>query len=267
MRPRQTLVALTAAAATAAAILSAAAPASASTAHYVALGDSYASGLGAGNYISDGTSCSRSTNAAAYLWKNANSPAAFDFAACSGATTSDVLSTQIPTIASGTTIVSLLIGGNDVGFSSTMEDCVIWGTSTCVSDINADEAQAKSVLPGRYDNVLNSIKAKAPGAKIVMLDYPDFYDLNYSGICVGISDTSRAKIDEGINVLDSLIQQAASRNGVTYADVRGIFTGHELCDDAGWLNSVDWSNFGDSYHPTATGQGSGYYPVLSSAIG
>ena len=260
MSPRHTLVALTAAAATAAAILSAA-PASASSANYVALGDSYASGVGAGSYGSSG-SCERSANAAAQLWTNANSPSSFNFAACSGATTSDVLSSQLSALNSGTTLVTLVIGGNDVGFASTMESCVIWGTSTCVSDVNADEAQAKSVLPGRFDNVLGSIKAKAPNARVVFLDYPDFYDLNV--FCVGLSATSHAKIDEGINVLDSLIQQAAARNGVVFADVRPIFTGHELCDGAGWLNSVDWTNFSDSYHPTATGQADGYYPVLSA---
>jgi lysophospholipase L1-like esterase len=261
LSPRHTLVALTAAAATAAAIM-AAAPASASSVNYVALGDSYASGLGAGSYGSSG-SCDRSANAAAQLWANANGPASFTFAACSGATTSDVLGSQLASVNSGTTLVTLIIGGNDVGFSSTMEDCVIWGTSTCVSDVNADEAQANSVLPGRYDNVLRSIKAKAPNARIVFMDYPDFYDLNVS-LCVGLSGTSRAKIDEGINTLATLIQQAAARNGAVFADVRPAFSGHELCDGSGWLNSVDWSNFGDSYHPTATGQANGYYPVLSA---
>lgn len=263
MSPRHILVALTAAAATAAAVLSVAAPASASTAHYVALGDSYASGLGAGSYGSSG-SCDRSSNAAAQLWANANSPSSFTFAACSGATTSDVLNSQLSSVNSGTTLVTLIIGGNDVGFASTMEDCVIWGTGTCVSDVNSDEAQAQSVLPGRYDSVISAIKAKAaPGVRIVFLDYPDFYDLNVS-FCVGLSATSHAKIDEGINVLDSLIQQAAARDGAVFADVRSAFSGHELCDGSGWLNSVDWTNFGDSYHPTATGQADGYYPVLSA---
>ena len=261
MSPRHTLVALTAVAATAAAILSAA-PASASTAQYVALGDSYASGLGAGSYGSSG-SCDRSANAAAQLWTNANSPTSFDFTACSGATTSDVLNNQLGPLNSGTTLVTLIVGGNDVGFSSTMQDCVIWGTSTCVSDVNSDEAQARSVLPGRYDNLLSTIRGKAPNAKIVFMDYPDFYDLNVP-VCVGLSATSHAKIDEGINVLDSLIQQAAARNGATFADVRSTWVGHELCDSAGWLHSVDWTNFGDSYHPTATGQADGYYPVLSA---
>ena len=89
------------------------------------------------------------------------------------------------------------------------------------------------------------------------------------GACTGRelstgTGTSRAKIDEGINLVDSLIQQAAARNGVVFADVRPTWAGHELCDGAGWLNSVDWTNFGDSYHPTATGQADGYYPVLSA---
>lgn len=262
MSTRRTLVALTAVAATAAAILSVA-PASAAGANYVALGDSYASGVGAGNYGSSG-SCERSSGAAAQLWTNAHSPSSFAFPACSGATTGSVISGQLGSLNSGTTLVSLIVGGDDVGFASTMENCVIWGTSTCVSDINADEATANSVLPGRFDNLLSTIKAKAPNARIVFLDYPDFYDLNYSGICIGLSSTSHAKIDEGINLLDSLIQQAAARNGVVFADVRPTWVGHELCDNAGWLNSVDWTNFGDSYHPTATGQADGYYPVLSA---
>jgi lysophospholipase L1-like esterase len=263
LRPRHTLVALTAAAATAAATLLTALPANAATASYVALGDSYSSGLGAGNYGNSG-SCDRSAGAYPQLWANANGLSSFTFAACSGATTSDLLSSQLSALGSGTTLVSFTIGGNDVGFSSVMETCVIWGTSSCVSAVNSAESQAQSTLPAAFDNVLNSIKAKAPNARIVFLDYPDFYDLKSSSGCIGLSGTSRAKIDEGINLLDSLVQQAAARHGAVFGDVRGSFSGHEICDSSSWLNSVDWGNFGDSYHPTAAGQASGYYPVFAS---
>ncbi|MEU9617250.1 lipase, partial [Streptomyces sp. NPDC048209] len=58
--------------------------------NYVALGDSYSAGVGAGSYLSDSGSCKRSTNAYAYLWKNANAPSSFSFVACSGARTGDV---------------------------------------------------------------------------------------------------------------------------------------------------------------------------------
>ena len=263
MRSRHTLVALTAMAATAAALVLAAGPAEASTVHYVALGDSYSSGLGAGSYGSSG-SCDRSANAYAQLWDNAYGPASFTFAACSGATTSDVLSSQISSVTSSTTLVSITIGGNDVGFSSVMETCVIWGTSSCVSAINSAESQAAATLPAAYDNVLNAIAAKAPNARIVFLDYPDFYDLSQSSSCVGLSGTSRAKVDEGINQLDGLVQAAAARHGAVFADVRSGFAGHEICDGTSWLNSVDWLNFSDSYHPTAAGQAGGYYPVFAA---
>jgi hypothetical protein len=38
-----------------------------------------------------------------------------------------------------------------------------------------------------------------------------------------------------------------------------------MCDGAGWLNSVDIFDISASYHPTATGQADGYYPVFSAA--
>ena len=37
------------------------------------------------------------------------------------------------------------------------------------------------------------------------------------------------------------------------------------CDDAGWLHSIDLTNIGESYHPTATGQADGYLPTFSAA--
>ena len=52
--------------------------------------------------------------------------------------------------------------------------------------------------------------------------------------------------------------------GDAFADVRSQFSGHELCDGAGWLNSVTLP-IGNSYHPTATGQKDGYYPAFTSA--
>ena len=52
------------------------APASAQAAvHYVALGDSYSSGVGAGSYIGSSGPCDRSTNAYPALWDAANQPA------------------------------------------------------------------------------------------------------------------------------------------------------------------------------------------------
>jgi len=105
--------------------------ASASSANYVALGDSYSSGVGAGSYTSSSGSCDRSTNAYSQLWANANSPASYVSVACSGATTSSVISSQLSALSASTTLVSITVGGNDIGFSSVMETCVLDG-SDCV---------------------------------------------------------------------------------------------------------------------------------------
>jgi lysophospholipase L1-like esterase len=249
-------------------LLSLAVPASAAGARYVALGDSYSSGVGSGSYIAASGDCLRSTLAYSQLWANKNAPASYVSVACSGAKTTDVIANQVSALSSSTTLVSITIGGNDVGFSQVMTDCVIYGTSTCVSDVDAAENTARTQLPGWLDNAYNAIRAHAPNAKVVVLSYPRFYDTSV-WYCIGLSSTSRKKINEGADVLDSVIQQAAARHGFAFADVRSRFAaGHEICDgSASWLHSVDWGNIVQSYHPTATGQSSGYLPTFSSAAG
>lgn len=262
-RPARLAFAAATAAAAALSLVLTAAPASAAV-NYVALGDSYASGLGAGSY--SGGSCDRSANAYPQLWANANHPASFAFVACSGATTTDVINNQISSLSSATTLVSVTIGGNDVGFSSVMETCVLGSTSTCVNAVNQAEAEARSQLPGALNTLFGDIKARAPGARVVVIGYPEFYDLSKSSVCIGLSTTDRTALDGGADLLDSIIQTAtAGHAGFAYAEVRGAFTGHEICDSSSWLHSVDWLNLGDSYHPTASGQAGGYYPVFSAA--
>jgi hypothetical protein len=233
--------------------------------HYVALGDSYSAGVGSGSYIASSGSCSRSTKAYPQLWANANSPESFFFMACSGAKTTDVINSQLSPLDSSTTLVSISIGGNDVNFAGVMEDCNLYGTSTCVSDINNAENQARTVLPGKLDAVYTQIRSRAPNAHVVVLDYPEFYDLSHSWYCIGLSGTSRSKINEGADVLDGVTATEAGKYGFSFADVRSRFAaGHEICDSSSWMHSVDWSNITQSYHPTASGQSGGYLPAFSA---
>jgi lysophospholipase L1-like esterase len=242
--------------------------ASAAGANYVALGDSYASGVGSGSYTSESGSCLRSTLAYPQLWTNGHAPSSFKFVACSGAKTTDVNNNQLSALSSSTTLVSITIGGNDVGFSSVMTDCVLYSTSTCVSEVNAAENVARTQLPGWLDTTYNGIRSRAPNARVVVVDYPRFYHVGV-WYCVGLSDTSRSKINEGADVLDGVIQQAAARHGFAFADVRAAFAnGHEICDGSNsWLHSVDWGNITQSYHPTAAGQSGGYLPAFSAQAG
>jgi lysophospholipase L1-like esterase len=234
--------------------------------HYVALGDSYSSELGAGSYDSSSGSCERSANAYPQRWANSNAPGSFTFVACAGATTSDVLSSQISAVNSGTTLVSITIGGNDAGFASIMETCVLQSDSACISAIGGAESFVSNQLPARLDATLQAIRSAAPAARIAVLGYPDFYDLSNSSGCIGLSTAKRTAIDQGADLLDSVISAAAARNGDVFGDVRGNFSGHEICDSSSWLHSVTFP-INESYHPTATGQGSGYLPAFSAVAG
>jgi lysophospholipase L1-like esterase len=248
----------------AAALSSAGAASAASSANYVALGDSYSAGVGAGDYYSSSGSCDRSPNAYSVLWDSANAPSSFTFDACSGATTADVVNTQVAVLSSSTTLVSLTIGGNDVGFSSTMESCVLESTAACVSAVSSAEYKATTVLPGELDSALNAIKSHAPSARVVVMDYPELYDLSQSSTCIGLSTTDRTDLNQAADVLDGVIQAAAARHGDVFGDVRSAFSGHEICDSDSWLHSVNVLDIDESYHPTASGQSGAYYPLFSS---
>ncbi len=158
---------------------------------YVALGDSYSSGVGAGSYISSSGDCLRSAKAYPYLWAAARCPpSSFDFTACSGARTGDVLANQLGPLSSSTGLVSLSIGGNDAGFADVMTTCVLQSDSGCLSRIATAKAYVNSTLPGQLDSVYSAISSKAPAAHVVVLGYPRFYKLGAT--CLGLSDTSAA---------------------------------------------------------------------------
>ncbi|HEX3922245.1 MAG TPA: SGNH/GDSL hydrolase family protein [Streptosporangiaceae bacterium] len=235
--------------------------------HYVALGDSYASGVGAGPYLSASGSCDRSAQAYPALWAAAHDPVSYVSQACSGATTATVLSGQLSALSPSTTLVSLTIGGNDVGFVPVMVTCVVLPTSFCVRAVHASEAEISADLPGELDKVLSAIAAHAPDARVVVLGYPHLYDLSKSASCAGLSTTDRTDLNQAADQLDAQIQAAARRHGDVFADVRPAFSGHEICDSPRWLNAVDWTDLGVSYHPTAAGQAAGYYQAFSASAG
>lgn len=230
---------------------------------YVALGDSYSSGVGSGSYISSSGDCKRSTKAYPYLWAAAHSPSRFDFTACSGARTSDVLSSQLTPLSSTTALVSISIGGNDAGFSDVMTTCVLQSDSACLSRIATAKAYVADTLPGKLDSVYTAISTKAPSAHVVVVGYPRFYKLGTT--CVGLSDTKRKAINDAADQLDAATAKVAANHGFTFGDVRTTFTGHELCSGSAWLHSLNLLNVGESYHPTASGQSGGYLPVLTNA--
>jgi lysophospholipase L1-like esterase len=238
-------------------------PAYAAPPAYVALGDSYSAGVGSGGYDSASGDCYRSSRAYPVLWAAAHSPSGLSFVACSGADTSEVISSQLSTLSRGTRLVSISVGGNDAGFADVMTTCVLSSTNRCLSRIDTARAYIRDTLPGRLDAVYDAISARAPSARVVVLGYPRFYQLG-SALCVGLSETKRAAINDAADLLDTVIEKRAADHGFAFGDVRGTFTAHELCSRSAWLHSLTVSVF-ESYHPTANGQSGGYLPVLTAA--
>ena len=232
---------------------------------YVALGDSYSSGVGSGDYYRSGGSCERSPGAYPALWAAASHPVSYVSEACSGATIGSVLRSQLVALNKATTLVSITIGGNDVGFGPVMSTCVILPTSFCVHVITAAEAEIRSVLPGRLNELLAAVSAAAPEARVVVMGYPEPYDLSRSASCIGLSTTDRTDLDQAAAQLDAQLQAAADRYSDAFADVRSTFGGHQICDSESWMNSVDWLDIGASYHPNPAGQADAYYQVFSAA--
>lgn len=237
-------------------------PASAAAGKYVALGDSYSSGTGAGSYGNSGA-CKRSANSYPQLWANANAPSAFAFVACSGAVTSDVLNNQVSAITSDTALVTISVGGNDAGFADVMTTCNTSSDATCVSRNQQAQDFARTTLPGRLNNVYTQIRNRAPSARVIVLGYPHIYQLG--GSCwIGLSETKRAAINQSSDVLAQVIAGRAAAYGFTFLDARPSFDGHEICaSGTRWINSVTWP-VDESYHPNAAGQRGGYYDPLEA---
>ena len=175
---------------------------------YVALGDSYSSGVGAGSYDSASGDCKRSTKAYPKLWAAAHSPSSFAFTACSGARTGDVTAGQLAPLSSATDLVSITVGGNDAGFSDVMTTCVLQSESSCINRINQARAYVDTTLPGKLDSVYSAIRSKAPAARVVVLGYPRFYKL--SGSCIaGLSENEAGRDQLGRPTISTPPSQSA----------------------------------------------------------
>ncbi|MFI5977475.1 SGNH/GDSL hydrolase family protein [Streptomyces sp. NPDC051452] len=230
---------------------------------YVALGDSYSAGVGAGDYVTSDAACFRSSRAYPVLWA-ATHASSFSFTACNGARTTDVLAEQLGPLDARTDLVSISVGGSDSGYGRVMATCVLPGTSACLSAVTRARSYMDGVLPANLDRLYSAIRAKAPGAHVVVLGYPHFYQVR--GTCQGgLHSEERSALNAAVDHLNGVIAGRATAHGFTFADVRTVFTGHEICSSSPWLRSVEWLNLTESYHPTASGQALGYLPLLTSA--
>lgn len=162
---------------------------------YVALGDSYAVGLGLGPTVGSIPGCGQT--AESYPRRLALE-LGLDLtdATCSGATTADVVTApqaatgnpvQSSALSADTDIVTLTIGGNDLGFSRIIQTCLAAGpngplaTAVTIPDcktaftgggVDTLAAAVTGAVKPAVENTLATIKELAPNAKVFVVGYP-----------------------------------------------------------------------------------------------
>lgn len=233
---------------------------------YVALGDSYSSGTGTRTYYDDGTECERSPRAYPALIAAAQGDA-LNFRACSGATTSDVTSTQLSALSAGTGRVSISVGGNDAGFADVLTECALpaWA-SDCNAAIDGAQAFVGATLPGRLSSLYADIAGRAPSAEVVVVGYPRIFMGEDCNAATFFSPEEESRLNATADQLNSVLSSRASAAGFSFANPTSRFIGHAVCDDPEWLNGFS-NPVGESYHPNVTGHASGYTPAVSPYLG
>ena len=221
---------------------------------YVSLGDSFAAGQGAGDYLN---TCLQSARGYPALLDAVKGTNLLRNASCSGATTMDVQSTQLAALNQGTTMVTVTVGGNDLDSAGIVAACLPAPASpACQGALGAAQALLNSTeMTKRLAATYGGIAAAAPAARTVFTGYPYLFetpevtDPMYPAILAVNSGTA------GLNAtIQGFVGQAQSTGAnVQYVDVAGLFAGHGIGSVAPWINDP-WSHgYPDALHPNAAG--------------
>jgi lysophospholipase L1-like esterase len=244
---------------------------------YVALGDSYTAGIGAGDISASLLYFDpRNPNQPPCLQASPGYPDVLDArndvkltvnAACAGSTATMVpLQVQAASAASllnaETDLVTITAGGNDVNFLNVLQTCLLHPVKDCKAAVKAAEATAKTEVLPALTSAYAAIRAKAPNAKIVAVGYPHLFSPEFPGSTV-LADKAAEEFNKGTDTLNKIIEKAAKKSpGTVYVDVTDEFDGHGVGSPDSWFvlnaNPLD----GVSFHPTATGYAEGYYPAV-----
>lgn len=219
---------------------------------YVALGDSYSSGVGTRTFYEESGECDRSPDA--YGPKIASAKGyTLNFEACSGAKTGEVIEKQLGHLSSSTALVTITIGGNDAGFSNVMLNCALY-YFTCGSAISEAEEYIAKTLPGKLETTYKDIRAKATTAQVIVLGYPKLFTKEGTTCNVNfLTSGNEKKINEGAEKLDAVVKARAEAMKFTFVNPTSEFESHEVCASEEWLNGQSLP-LSESYHPNVKGQ-------------
>jgi hypothetical protein len=253
-------------------------------ANWAGLGDSYAAGPLIPNQQLNPLGCLRSDHNFAHLAAAALGKSLADVS-CSGAKTNDMTAAQDVTpgpnppqfnaLTSTTQIVTLQIGGNDIGFTSIIQNCasatpfghpcrdkyVVNGHDTLADRIAATAPKVAAVLQG--------IHTRSPDADVFVVNYAAI--LPETGIgCwpqVPIAWADVAYLRGVAKALNAMLAQQAAGNGAEIVDDYSASIGRDACKSSStrWVEPLIPGNLAAPFHPNARGE-AGIAAVVVSAV-
>ena len=277
IRPRTVRwLVVTTAAITMAVLVATPASAAAPNGRYVALGDSYTSGPLIPTQVD--LNCTRSNHNYPSLVTASIHSSAFVDVSCGGATTDDIaqpgtgvlgqaVPAQISAVTAGTALVTVGIGGNDIGFTSIITTCAQASLSNpfgspCKNQYTAggtDQLRARiTATAPKVAAVLVAIHNAAPSARVLVVGYtailPDTGFGCWPAVPISFGDVPYLRGIE--KALNSMLSSTASANAATYVDVYTPSIGHDACKGSNtrWTEGLIPGTSAAPFHPNAAGE-------------
>lgn len=265
-----------------------AAPASgASSLSYVALGDSYTAGPLVLPHDPNDFGCYRSLLNYPHQLQSRYQFAGFKDVSCSGARTDDMFApqaiaggvnqAQLDALSPSTQLVTLQVGGNDIGFSEIALSCpALLPLGTPCVDRYAPSGGVDEIgrrineTRPKIDAVLTAIKQRSPSARIFLIGYPSLFPETGLG-CWPVMPYAPGDVPYLIakeKELNAMLAERAGANGVTFVDTYTPSIGHDACTLPGtrWVEPVILPLMGFFVHPNVIGM-AGMESAIAGAVG
>src|SRR4051795_7797018 len=218
-------------------------PSTAAADSYVSLGDSYVAGPVIPLQIKP-WGCLKSDHNYAHLSAPTLGLTLRD-PSCSGAETEDMTGVQgvgpdptppqFDALGSDTTLVTLGIGGNDIGFSSLAEDCFSTSPngSPChdkyvVNGVDEVSRRIADAAP-KVASVLQGIHTRSPSARVFVVNYPAIFPDTGPGCWpqLPVADGDAAWLRDKEKELNQMLADQAAANGANLIDWYTASIGHD----------------------------------------
>jgi lysophospholipase L1-like esterase len=251
-----------------------AAPAQEQVSSYVALGDSFTAGPLIPNQLDDPVGCFRSDHNYPHLVAASLRPAKFVDASCSGAGTEDMTSPQdvnpgpdnppqFDRLGQQTQVVTIGIGGNDIGFSDIVEECATADRSgtPCQDHFvhgGDDEISQRINDTGpKVADVLDGVHKRAPDARVFVVNYLSILPETGSGCWpqMPFADADVPYLRAKEHELNGMLAEQAAKNDATLVDAFAASIGHDACQAPGvrWVEPVLGASGAPPVHPNQLG--------------